>query len=287
MNKFNQLCNQIITEIKYRDISQINILNKSIPTEEYDGLLFEDCAFHKLPRQFADKLINVIKTMKENKQVEQEIDIRNYLKLIQKDEVHNFDQFFEFIQLLINSTEEKILTIQLTNNENSFTEPIELYELSNQQYGKPFKDEPYKDSLIKKIKNKSLSNALKIMKENINQLTNLGTIKININTITDDNFEFDNEDTIIGHEIRHFIIFLQRLSKTNYEVCKHYSNQNINFNPNYPDSKSYFLNEDEFITISSTYIERLINIFLKYKRSAKIQEINLLIKSILVKTRKI
>jgi hypothetical protein len=45
------------------------------------------------------------------------------------------------------------------------------------------------------------------------------------------------------------------------------------------------LNEDEFITLSSTYIERLINLFLTNKRSTKIQEVNLLIKSVLVKTR--
>lgn len=47
MNTFNKIFKQILTEIKYRDISQINQVNRSIPTEDYYGLLFEDCAFHK------------------------------------------------------------------------------------------------------------------------------------------------------------------------------------------------------------------------------------------------
>lgn len=39
--------------------------------------------------------------------------------------------------------------------------------------------------------------------------------------------------------------------------------------------------EDEFITLSSTYIEQLINFWLKYKRENTIREINKLINTIL------
>jgi hypothetical protein len=39
--------------------------------------------------------------------------------------------------------------------------------------------------------------------------------------------------------------------------------------------------EDEFITLSSTYIEQLINFWLKYKRENTIKEINKLINTIL------
>ena len=277
-NKFNETYNQIVLEIKYRDINNLNVYSSSIPSFEA-GIIYEDCAFHKLPRCFTDKLIDEINQMKENKIIEKEIDARNYLQLIKKEEVENFQEFFDFIQLLIHSSE-KILTLKM-GFENSYNEPIELFELCNEEYSKVFHKEPKKDDLIKKIKNKSFSKALQIMKENLNEFHNLGTLTINPKTITKDMYVYDSNDTIIGHEIRHFIIFLQRWSKMNYEVCKKYSIQKINDKNTF---KNYSLYEDEFITLSSTLIERLINIFLKNKRLMKIQEVNQLIKSVLVKT---
>ena len=262
-------------------IEKNQLIDGSIP--QFDGnIIYEDCAFHKLPRAFADALINEIKNMKSNKIVEKEIDIRPYLKLIKCEEVENVKQFYDFIQMLINSSE-KILTLRM-GFENSFTEPIILYELADANYTKIFHDEPFKTELIKKIKSKSMSDALQIMKDNLTDIIDLGTLIINPHTITDSKFEYDNDDTIIGHEIRHFIIFLQRFSKLNYDVCKRYSAQDLpEYDRNNPDFKLYSLNEDEFITLSSTYIERLVNLFLKHKRTTKIQEVNLLIKSLLVK----
>ena len=280
MTKFTDAYNKVVLEIKYRDVNSKNI-HGSIPTVE-GGVIYEDVAFHKLPRNFSDELIKIIKDMKINKIPEKEIDLRSLFKLIEKSEVENFDQFFNFIQLLSNSTE-KILTIKM-GFECSYEEPIELIEFSNIEYQKIFHDKPYEDSLKKKIKNQCFSKSLEIMKNYVHELHNLGTLTIDPNFITDQMFVYDSDDSIIGHEIRHFIIFLQRWSKANYEVCKVYSNQDIHeYDRNNPDFNSYLLHEDEFITLSATYIERLINIFLKHKRNTKINEINKLIKSILVK----
>lgn len=65
------------------------------------------------------------------------------------------------------------------------------------------------------------------MKNHIYEFNNLGTLTINPNLITDQMFVYDSDDSIIGYEIRHFIIFLQRLSKANYEVYKVYSNKDF------------------------------------------------------------
>lgn len=280
MNKFNETYNKIVTEIRYRDMA-IKRWNGSLPSIEA-GIIYEDVAFHKLPRKFTDELIKIIKEMKENKIPEKEIDLRSLFKSIEKSEVENFDQFYNFIQFLSNSSK-KILTIKM-GFECSYTEPIELIEFSDQEYKKIFHDKPYEDILKKKIKNQCYSKALEIMKQYIYELNDLGTLIINPNLITDQMFIYDSDDSIIGHEIRHFIIFLQRWSKANYEICKVYSFQNIEeYDRNNPNFKSYSLHEDEFITLSATYIERLVNIFLKHKRYIRIQEINQLIKSVLVK----
>ena len=65
------------------------------------------------------------------------------------------------------------------------------------------------------------------MKNHIYEFNNLGTLTINPNLITDQMFVYDSDDSIIGYEIRHFIIFLQRWSKANYEVYKVYSNKDF------------------------------------------------------------
>ena len=283
MTKFEDVYNKVTLEIKYRNVNCKNI-HGSIPTFE-GGVIYEDVAFHKLPRKFSDELIKIIKDMKINKIPEKDIDLRSLFKLIKKSEVENFDQFFNFIQLLSNSSE-KILTIKM-GIECSYEEPIELIEFSNIEYQKIFHDKPYEDLLKKKIKNQCFSKSLEIMKNHIHELNNLGTLTINPNLIADQMFVYDSDDSIIGHEIRHFIIFLQRWSKANYEVCKVYSNQDIHeYDRNNPDFKSYSLHEDEFITLSATCIERLVNIFLKHKRNTKTSEINKLIKSILIKAGK-
>lgn len=213
MTKFEDVDNKVTLEIKYRNVNCKNI-HGSIPTFE-GGVIYEDVAFHRLPRKFSDELIKIIK----------DIDLRSLFKLIKKSEVENFDQFFNFIQLLSNSSE-KILTIKM-GIECSYEEPIELIEFSDIEYQKIFHDKPYEDLLKKKIKNQCFSKSLEIMKKYVHELNNLGTLIINPNLITDKMFVYDSDDSIIGHEIRHFIIFLQRWSKANYEVCRVYSNQDI------------------------------------------------------------
>ena len=98
MSKFEDVYNNVVLEIKYRNNSK-NI-HGSIPTYEC-GVIYEDVAFHKLPRKFSDELIKIVKDMKINKIPEKDIDLRSLFKLIKKSEVENFDQFFNFIQLLI------------------------------------------------------------------------------------------------------------------------------------------------------------------------------------------
>ena len=223
MTKFEDVDNKVTLEIKYRNVNCKNI-HGSIPTFE-SGVIYEDLAFHKLPRKFSDELIKIIKDMKINKITEKEIDLRSLFKLIEKSEVENFDQFFNFIQILSNSSE-KNLIIKI-GFECSYEEPIELIEFSDIEYQKIFHDKPYEELLKKKIKNQCFSKSLEIMKNHIYEFNNLGTLTINPNLITDQMFVYDSDDSIIGHEIRHFIIFLQRWSKSNYEVCRVYSNQDI------------------------------------------------------------
>lgn len=281
MKNLNETYNQIIKEIRYRNENELKTL--SDPLSEL--VIFEDCAFHKLPRAFADFLIGKIKNLKNNydksKQFIEEIDLRSAFKLIKEDEIHNVKDFYNFLQILSNSTNEKILRIQISN-ECSYTEPISLREFKTEEYKKfnhSKNNAKYSYELAKRIEHASYNYSLKIMKEYVNEIEDLGTLQFDINEIDNENFVFDNDDTILGHEIRHFIIFLQRWSKTNYEICMKYSNQNLDKIEH--DFNAYQLNENEFITLSSTYIERLINIFEKFKRDDSINEINLLIKSIL------
>ena len=103
MTNFEDVHDKVTLEIKYRNVNCKNI-HGSIPTFE-GGVIYEDIAFHKLPRKFSDELIKIIKDMKINKISEKEIDLRSLFKLIEKSEVENFDQFFNFIQLLSNSSE--------------------------------------------------------------------------------------------------------------------------------------------------------------------------------------
>ena len=226
---FNKIYNKIIKEIRYREINELKTL--SDPLSEF--VIYEDVVFHKLPRKFTDFLIKKIKNLKDNynrtKQFVEEIDLREAFKLIKEDEVHNVKEFYNFLQLLSNSTIEKKLTIQLSN-ENSYTEPVTLCEFKTDEYKKfnhSKSNAKYSYELAKKIQHLSYSNSLHIMKEYVNDIEDLGALQIDVNEIDNENFVFDNDDTVLGHEIRHFIIFLQRWSKTNYEICMRYSNQNL------------------------------------------------------------
>ncbi len=216
MPKNDDVYNNVVLDIQYRDVNRKNI-HGSLPTYE-GGVLYEDLAFHKLPRKFSDELIKIIKDMKINKIPEKEIDLRPLFKLIEKSEVENFDRFFNFIQFLSNSSE-KILTIKM-GIECIYEEPIELIEFSNVEYQKVFHDTPYEDSLKEKIKNQCFSKSLEIIKNYVHELNNFGTLTIDPNLITEQMFIYDSDDSIIGHEIRHFIIFLQRWSKANYNNIK-------------------------------------------------------------------
>ncbi len=228
--------------------------------------------------------------MFENHIVEFEFDIKNALKEITEVDVKNFKKFYQFIKILANSTNPKNVTIRISN-ENSYTEPIELYELTDINYKNVFNIGPFKEKQIERLKKKSFNNALLQLKYIIDDIENLGELSFKSDDLKEfyaDNNRYDSEDSFIGHELRHFLIFLQRLSATCYDVCSHESDKKfIAANCNKFDAfDKYQLSENEFITLSATYIERLINFYKKFKRNDidKLDDIKQLIRSVLVKT---
>ena len=88
----------------------------------------------------------------------------------------------------------------------------------------------------------------------------------------------------ITHEVRHLLHFLVRLNLVCWNAFQHFSQ--IDFDNNISNEllniKKYFLDENEFITLSSTYIDRLIHIFKQYCRNDNYNEKKLLIQTVLV-----
>ena len=254
-----------------------------------DGdVIFEDVYFHILPVGFTKVFYDLIKKMFNNKVFEIEFDFRLALKEISESDVKNFKKFYQFIRILAESPNPKIVTIRLSN-ENSYTEPIELYELTSEIYKNPFNHKPFKEKQIEKLKTKIFNGALAQLKYIIDDVENFGELTFDINALkefySDNNDRYDSEDSFIGHELRHFIIFLQRLSATCYDVCSHKSNEEfIKQRKNALDT--YYLDKNEFITLSATYIERLINFYKNHKRRNinKLDDVKQLIRSVLIKT---
>lgn len=283
MSTFDEKFNQIITELA------VGGPRRNILWPSTDGnIVFEDVYFHTLPAGFTRAFYNVIKKMYDNRIPELELDIRNALKEITENDVKNFKKFYQFIEALANSTNPKIIIIRI-GNENSYSEPIELYELTTEIYKNPFNNKPFKEKQIEKLKTKVFNNALEQLKIIIDDIENFGELTFNINSLKEfyevDNNRYDSEDSFIGHELRHFLIFLQRLSATCYDVCSHKSDKKfIKTRRSFIDK--YQLNENEFITLSATYIERLINFYKKFKRDdiSSLDDIKQLIRSVLVKT---
>ena len=61
MRKINKTFKEIVTEIQYRDIQS----NSNVISTIEAGVIYEDAAFHKLPRKFTDEIIKIVKEMKE------------------------------------------------------------------------------------------------------------------------------------------------------------------------------------------------------------------------------
>jgi hypothetical protein len=87
--------------------------------------------------------------------------------------------------------------LKLTVNENYYEVPTEFTELSDNEYYKVFHDETYKKQLKIKIKNIPITNVYKFMKENLDLVTNLGTIAINYQTLTNIKNSLHNYDSLI------------------------------------------------------------------------------------------
>jgi hypothetical protein len=85
----------------------------------------------------------------------------------------------------------------LTVNENYYEVQTEFTELSDNEYYKVFHDETYKKQLNIKIKNIPITNVYKFMKENLDLVTNLGTITINYQTLTNIKNSLHNYDSLI------------------------------------------------------------------------------------------
>jgi hypothetical protein len=85
----------------------------------------------------------------------------------------------------------------LTVNENYYEVPTEFTELSDNEYYKVFHDETYKKQLNIKIKNIPITNVYEFMKKNLDLVTNLGTIAINYQTLTNIKNSLHNYDSLI------------------------------------------------------------------------------------------
>ena len=283
MSTFDELYHMIIDHLA------VGGPRRNVLWPSTDGdVIFEDVYFHTLPAGFTQVFYKVIKNMFDNKVFEIEFDFRLALKEISESDVKNFKKFYQFIRILAESPNPKIVTIRLSN-ENSYTEPIELYELTSEIYKNPFNHKPFKEKQIKKLKTKAFNNALEQLKYVINDVENFGELTFDINALkefySDNNDRYDSEDSFIGHELRHFIIFLQRLSATCYDVCSHKSNEEfVKTKKNTLDT--YYLDENEFITLSATYIERLINFYKSHRRRNinSLDDTKQLIRSVLIKT---
>lgn len=221
MNTFDETYNKIITNLAIGGPRR-NILWPSTDSD----IIFEDVYFHTLPSGFTKIFYDVIKKMYENQIFELEFDIRKALKEITENDVKNFKKFYQFIKTLASSYNPKIITIRI-GNENSYSEPIELYELTTEIYKNPFNHKPFKEKQIEKLKTKVFDTALEQLKFIIDDIENFGELTFDINSLKEfyesDNNRYDSEDSLIGHELRHFLIFLQRLSATCYDVCSHKS----------------------------------------------------------------
>ena len=101
--------------------------------------------------------------------------------------------------------------------------------MTTEIYKNPFNNKPFKEKQIEKLKTKVFNNALEQLKIIIDDIENFGELTFNINSLKEfyevDNNRYDSEDSFIGHELRHFLIFLQRLSATCYDVCSHKSDK--------------------------------------------------------------
>ena len=222
-------------------------------------LIYEDVYFHMLPSGFRKYFYDIVKEMYNSKTIEREFDFRNAIKAITKEDTQNFKKFEDFLQILGNSSTPKVITLKI-GFENSYSEPIELYELSTNEMKNVFGNKPFKEKLEKL----AMNNSLKVINTAIDSLENFGEITYDVAMLKEfyssNNNTYDSEDSFIGHEIRHFLIFLQRLSAMCYDVCSYKSNKEfIKTKTNIMDI--YQLNENEFITLSATYIERLINLY--------------------------
>ena len=290
MSTFDETYNRIITDLAVGGPRR-NVL---WPGVDY-RIMFEDVYFHMLPAGFTRVFYKVIKNMFDNQIFNLEFDFRLALKEISEADTRNFKKFYQFIRILAESSNPKIITISFSN-ENSYSEPIELYELTTNEYKNLAGDKPFKEKQIKKLKTKAFNNALEQLKYVIDDVENFGEISLNLKMLKEfyDNTydQYDSEDSFIGHELRHFLIFLQRLSATCYDVCSHKSNENFlkekdkEQDINKRNYDRYQLNENEFITLSATYIERLINFYKKFKRIdiEQLDDVKQLIRSVLVKT---
>ena len=105
--------------------------------------------------------------------------------------------FYTFVQDLINSKTPKELTLKLTVSENYYEVPTEFTELSDLEYAKVFREEPFKTQLTNKIKSININETYKFMKDNLDLFINLGTIAINYQSLCNTELNYHNYDSLI------------------------------------------------------------------------------------------
>lgn len=106
--------------------------------------------------------------------------------------------FYKFVQDLINSKTQKELTLKLTVSENYYEVPTEFTELSDLEYAKVFREEPFKTQLTNEIKSiNNINETYKFMKDNPDLFINLGTIAINYQILCNTELNYHNYDSLI------------------------------------------------------------------------------------------
>lgn len=105
-----------------------------------------------------------------------------------------------------------------------------------------------------------------IKKEILNEI-DFGQIKINYKFLTDERAEF--KKSAFTHEFGHFLDFLIKINAENWDIGRQYRSHTIHSDFNaininkLDERRNYFLDENEFKHLASTYIEHLKILFKK------------------------
>ena len=268
MNKFNNAYTRILINSLY-DVSSklineeinsyISFIQEKYPDRKisYELPIFcEDVYFQQwdVNKSCINAIKNILNQILENFKKSKDIDdleikypIKKFLNDIDYTLLSNYKNFHKFLDLLkLNS--KGFLVISIGKSNDSFYEPPI-------KFGYPPKNGLIADSYYEYIEDLTKDEEIwhdkiqKIMNE-LFSLENFGTI--NISSIYF-NKKTNLLETVLAHEISHFIKFLIRVNSLNYKYGLYCSKLKCNEN--------YFLKADEWKELAATYIEELAIMF--------------------------